>query len=143
MKPSRRALLVAPAAFAAAAFAAPSDETTAFVRRLYARERALPGEMSGRLLRLFDEDARRGVHRAEFYWLHGGQSAPAVSGLRVHTLNVSGTASAAVQARFLNHGRETYRRFHLIREDGRWVIDDVWMRPEDVGLVEVLAGQGA
>ena len=139
MRIGRRALLVGPAALAAAAFAAPSDETGAFVERIYARGHALPEELSARLRALMAEDEARDANRLDFDWLHGGQEEPVITELAVHTLNVSGTASAAVQARFRYHGEERFRRFHLIREGGRWVVDDVRMHPEDLNLVEVLS----
>jgi hypothetical protein len=145
MTPMDRRLVLTGLAFGALAqpaWAADlSTEASSFIASIYEIGATSWPDLSRRLAALFQEDAARDPGRVDVGWLQGKPSPPLVTGLTVHTLNLSGRSSAAVEARFLNHGEERFRRFHLVRERGRWVIDDVRMQPEGVGLFELLTGE--
>lgn len=126
-----------------------SDGIAEMMANLYgaAEEGAAPARyFSADLQRLMADDTVREWNRVNFDWLHGGQEAAEITGFSAYVLNISPAfdgkpATAPTLVKFDNHGQETHRRFHLIEEDGHWVINDVCMFPEDQSLRSLLEGQ--
>lgn len=133
----RRALLLI---FAVGLCAAASEPAPfAPVRRLYASlpRPASSGLMSRRLRALLGQDAAQARRRLDFEWRSGGETRPEVSDLHLRLARTRGR-SAVVEASFYNHGERRFRRFFLVQEDGRWVVDDALLVPENVTLLELL-----
>lgn len=134
----RRAFLLGLGALVLGA-AGPEPAQFAPVRRLYA---ALPrpapaGVLSRRLRGLLRADAGQERRRIDFEWRSGGETRPDLADMRLRLARTRG-GSAVVEAAFFNHGERRFRRFFLILEDGRWVVDDALLVPENVTLLELL-----
>jgi len=140
MSLNRRHLLAALASLAAApAFAAETPE--AFVRGLY-RGRGMPplSVFEPGLRAEMAKDQARDWNRVNFDWLRGGQETPKVSRLKVTRMQFTEpTTRVVIEATFENWGEPMARRFELGRPQGRWLILEVVMSPEELYLTEVLA----
>jgi hypothetical protein len=66
---------------------------------------------------------------------------PELLSRRLRALVHKGDA-ATVEASFYNRGERRFRRFLLVREAGRWVVDDVLLVPENGKLADFLRGKG-
>jgi hypothetical protein len=125
--------------------AAPSPKSgpVQTVQALYASlPRATPPELLSKTLRaLMRKDVARQERRLDFEWRSGGQEIPDITGFRLHLVRAKGDA-ATVEASFDNRGERRFRRFFLVREAGRWVIDDALLVPENGKLQDFLKGKG-
>jgi hypothetical protein len=96
--------------------------------------------MSRRLKALVRKDEGRRERNLDFEWRSGGQEIPQITGFRARVVRAKGD-QALVEASFDNLGERRFRRFFLIREDGRWVIDDALLVPENTKLADLLRGK--
>ncbi len=131
--------------WAGAAVAAPGPKSAPMltVQGIYASlPRPTPPELLSRRLRglVARDDARR-ERNLDFEWRSGGQDSPDITGFRLHLTRIKGDA-AVVEASFYNRGERRFRRFLLIREGGRWVVDDALLVPENGKLADFLLGKG-
>jgi hypothetical protein len=141
------------ALFAAPASAAPDPglgEPEAFVASFYApmaddpeaSEDVVPADeppvYAASLHALMKIDSARENNYLDFDWVTGGQDIPAISRLKiVQTSRTETTASFRVT--FTNYRQTRERQFDLVREDGRWLIEDVLLkRPEGRWLSRIL-----
>jgi hypothetical protein len=83
-------------------------------------------------------DSARENNYLDFDWVTGGQDIPDISRLKiVQTSRTETTASFRVT--FTNYRQTRERQFDLVREDGRWLIEDVLLkRPEGRWLSRIL-----
>ena len=129
----------------APAFAAPTPKPTPLqtVQALYsAMPRPTPPELLSRTLRaLMRKDLERRERKLDFEWRAGGEESPALTDFKPRMTRAKGDA-ATVEASFYNHGERRFRRFFLIREGGRWVLDDALLVPENGKLQDFLKGKG-
>ena len=100
-----------------------------------------PNLLSNKLRTAFSKDAARRERNLDFEWRSGGQESPTITDFRLHLLKPKGEAQV-VEASFFNRGERRFRRFLLIREAGRWVVDDVMLVPENGRLSNFLIGKG-
>lgn len=123
--------------------AAPKSTPIATVQAIYAAlPRPTPPELLSRRLRaLVRKDRERRERNLDFEWRSGGQDSPAISGFRLHLVLMKGDA-ATVEASFYNRGERRFRRFFIVREAGRWVVDDALLVPENGKLADFLRGKG-
>jgi hypothetical protein len=125
--------------------AAPSLKSTplATVQAVYAAlPRPTPPELLSQSLRtLIRKDAARRARNLDFEWRSGGQDSPQITGFRLHLVRIKGDA-ATVEASFFNRGERRFRRVFLVREAGRWVVDDALLVPENGKLQDFLEGKG-
>ena len=123
--------------------AAPKSTPIATVQAIYAAmPRSTPAELLSRRLRaLVRKDAERRERNLDFEWRSGGQETPAISGFHLSLVRIKGDA-ATVEASFYNRGERRFRRFFLVREGGRWVVDDALLVPENGKLADFLRGKG-
>ena len=70
-----------------------------------------------------------------------GQDSPDLSSIHLHLEKLKGDV-AVVEASFFNRGERRFRRFFMIREGGRWLVDDVLLVPENGKLADFLVGKG-
>jgi len=113
------------------------------VQALYAAlGRPTPPELlSPRLRALIRRDEARRERNLDFEWRSGGQESPAIGGFHARLVRIKGDA-ATVEASFDNHGERRFRRFFLVRQGGRWLIDDALLVPENGKLSDFLKGKG-
>jgi len=116
------------------------------IYRDYGREKPTPWPdraYSPRLQKLIDKDRRdtpKGeIGRLDFDPFVNGQDWK-ISGLQVALVSHTGN-DAVVEARFRNFNTADDLRYHLVRDGGRWLIDDVTsvMKPRWT-LSKILAG---
>jgi hypothetical protein len=83
-------------------------------------------------------DSGRENNYLDFDWVTGGQDLPDITRLKI--VQVSRTeATASYRVTFYNYRETRERLFELVREDGRWLIEDVFLkRPEGRWLSRVL-----
>jgi hypothetical protein len=138
---NRRALLAGLLLLTAAA-PAPRRTPLQVVQMLYGglKRPASPDLMSRRLKALVRKDEGRRERNLDFEWRSGGQEIPQITGFRARVVRAKGD-QALVEASFDNLGERRFRRFFLIREDGRWVIDDALLVPENTKLADLLRGK--
>ena len=139
----RRTLLIGLLLSATAAAPAPKRTPLQVIQVLYgglARQTS-PSLMSKRLRALVRRDEGRSERNLDFEWRSGGQETPRLTNFHARVVRVKGDA-ALVEAGFDNLGERRFRRFFLIREEGRWVIDDVMLVPENAKLSDLLKGTG-
>ena len=138
-------VLVLAALLAAPAFAAPAPRATPLqtVQAIYAAmPRPTPPDLLSRTLRgLMRKDLERRERKLDFEWRAGGEESPALTDFKPRVTRLKGDA-AVVEASFYNHGERRFRRFFLIREAGRWVLDDALLVPENGKLQDFLKGKG-
>ena len=134
------ALMTAPA-YAAVALAKSSPIAT--VQAVYAAlPRPTPPDLLSRRLRLLvRRDQARRERNLDFEWRSGGQDSPDLSPIHFHLAKLKGDA-AVVETSFFNRGERRFRRFFLVREAGRWVVDDALLVPENGKLADFLVGKG-
>jgi hypothetical protein len=113
------------------------------VQAIYAAlPRPTPPELLSRRLRtLVARDTARQERNLDFEWRSGGQDSPDITSFRLHVARVKGD-TAVVEASFFNRGERRFRRFFLVREAARWVVDDVLLVPENGKLADFLSGKG-
>jgi len=140
--------LAAPPAVAAppkalAPKAAPARSPVLTVQALYAAlPRPTPPDLLSRRLRaLLARDEARQERNLDFEWRSGGQDSPDITAFRLHVARIKGDA-AVVEATFYNRGERRFRRFMMVREGGRWVVDDALLVPENGKLADFLNGKG-
>jgi hypothetical protein len=138
---NRRFLLVVLAAMLIGAASKSTPITT--VQSIYAAmPRPTPPDLLSRRLRaLVRKDENRRERNLDFEWRSGGQETPAITGFRLQLVRSKGDA-ATVEVSFYNRGERRFRRFFLVRETGRWVVDDVLLVPENGKLGDFLTGKG-
>ncbi len=141
---TRRQVLVGSAALLLAGQALAAEETAAaFVARLYETGEA-PLVVFAPALRAilagYDSRRRAAVTRLMLYWIFGSE---AVSDLSIITLNMSGPDQGALLVRFSSQTFAVARRFELVRRGDEWLIEDVFLSPEHVGLTEQLTSPGS
>ncbi len=150
-------LVVAAMAMATASFAAPPTPPKSIppksalpkstpistIQAIYAAlPRPTPPDLLSRRLRLLvRRDEARRERNLDFEWRSGGQDRPDLSNIRLHLAKLKPDA-AVVEASFFNRGERRFRRFFLVREAGRWVVDDVLLVPENGKLADFLVGKG-
>jgi hypothetical protein len=100
-----------------------------------------PGLLSRRLRALVRRDEGRPERNLDFEWRSGGQEIPQITSFRARVARVKGDG-AVVEASFDNHGARRFRRFFLVRDSGRWLIDDALLVPENAKLSDLLKGKG-
>ena len=139
----RRALLAGVLLLATAAAPAPKRTPLQVVQLLYGglARPTPPSLMSKRLRALVRRDEGRPERNLDFEWRSGGQETPRITGFRAHVVRLKGDV-AVVEASFENLGERRFRRFFLVREDGRWVIDEALLVPENAKLGDLLRGKG-
>jgi hypothetical protein len=113
------------------------------IQELYAglSRQTPPALLSRRLRALVRRDEGRPERNLDFEWRSGGQEIPQITGFRARVVRVKGDA-AVVEASFDNRGERRFRRFFLVREGGRWLIDDALLVPENAKLSDLLKGKG-
>jgi hypothetical protein len=124
--------------------AAPAKSTPVqTVQALYASlPRPTPPVLLSRRLRaLAARDESRRDRHLDFEWRSGGQDSPDITGFRLRVARIKGDA-ALVEASFYNRGERRFRRFFMVREAGRWVVDDALLVPENGKLSDFLNGKG-
>jgi hypothetical protein len=138
---NRRFLLLALAAPLTAA--GPKASPLAAVQELYTGlPRPTPlGLLSPRLRALFQRDEARRERNLDFEWRSGGQENPVITGYHARLIRMKGDA-AVVEVSFYNRGERRFRRFFLIRDAGRWLVDDALLVPENGKLADFLRGKG-
>jgi hypothetical protein len=97
-----------------------------------------PPVYAASLRALMQVDSGRENNYLDFDWVTGGQDTPDISRLKI--VQVSRTeATASYRVTFYNYRETRERLFELVREDGRWLIEDVFLkRPENRWLSRVL-----
>ncbi|MBX3478920.1 MAG: DUF3828 domain-containing protein [Caulobacter sp.] len=132
-----------------AAWAAPANDPLALVQSLYADSHAAdeepaagpedePSIYGASLRALFAVDAGRDMNNLDFDWVSGGQDLPDYQGLKIVLVSKSETA-ARVRVTFRNYSDPRERDIDLVTEDGRWVIEDVYLKtPEKAWLSRIL-----
>jgi hypothetical protein len=135
---TRRALSLVALVFIAAA---PVHTPLQVIQILYGGlQRPPPPDLLSRRLRaLLRRDNARRERNLDFEWRSGGQDNAEITNFRAHLAQMKDEA-ATVEVNFDNRGERRFRRFFLIREAGRWVIDDVLLVPENGKLADFLKG---
>lgn len=125
------------------------NDPLALVQGLYADSRAAdeepaagpedePSIYGASLRALFAVDAGRDMNNLDFDWVSGGQDLPDYQGLKIVVVSRSETA-ARVRVTFRNYAEARERDIDLVVEDGRWVIEDVYLKtPEKAWLSRIL-----
>ncbi|RYF91984.1 MAG: hypothetical protein EON95_13950 [Caulobacteraceae bacterium] len=72
-------------------------------------------------------DAGRDMNYLDFDWVSGGQDLPEYRDLKIVVLGKT-TDTARVRVTFRNFGEARERLIDMVVEDGRWVIEDVYMK---------------
>jgi hypothetical protein len=135
---TRRFLLAAFLAlcFAGSAAAQTQADPVAYIRAIYQAYMTLPFDkvpaleswgLSPRLRALIDADQKEAqgeVGRLDFDPIINAQDWK-LSGLKVTLVSQSSDTSAIVDAAFINLGSKQRIRFTLVRENGKWVIDEI------------------
>ncbi len=113
------------------------------VQAIYAAiPRPAPPDLMSRDLRLLmRKDLLLRDRKLDFEWRSGGQEAPAITEFYPRLVRAKEN-TATVEASFFNRGERRFRRFFLIREAGRWVLDDALLVPENGKLRDILNGKG-
>jgi hypothetical protein len=148
-------LLLAPCAAIAAPAASSPDlglgEPQPFVASFYAPAPEIQGDVDedapvpeeppvyGESLRaLMEIDARRDMNYLDFDWVSGGQDLPDYRNLKISEVNRTET-TARYRVTFQNYREARERIIDLVREDGRWLIEDVYLvKPEGRWLSRIL-----
>jgi hypothetical protein len=140
---NRRLALLALAAPLIAAAPKPKLGPVEVVQAIYAAmpQPTPPVFLSRKLRGAFAKDAARRERNLDFEWRSGGQDSPAITAFHPRLIRAKGDA-AVVEASFYNRGERRFRRFFLVREAGRWVVDDVLLVPENGKLADFLRGKG-
>ena len=141
------ALLVAPAsaasdpglgqpeAFVASFYAPMADDPEASEDVVPADE---PPVYAASLHALMKIDSARENNHLDFDWVTGGQDTPDISRLKIVQISRSDT-TASYRVTFTNYRETRERQFDLVREEGRWLIEDVLLkRPEGRWLSRIL-----
>lgn len=75
-------------------------------------------------------DATRDMNYLDFDWVSGGQDLPDYKDLKIVVVRQT-AETAQVRVTFRNYGDPRERLIDMVIEDGRWVIEDVYLtRPE-------------
>lgn len=75
-------------------------------------------------------DVQRDNNYLDFDWVSGGQDLPDYQGLKIAVVKQA-AETAQVRVTFKNYGEARERLIDMVVEDGRWVIEDVYLtRPE-------------
>ncbi|MBI1405148.1 MAG: DUF3828 domain-containing protein [Caulobacter sp.] len=134
---------------ATTALAAPANDPVALVRSLFTETTTTdeapetfpqdePSIYGASLRALFAVDAARDMNNLDFDWVSGGQDLPDYKGLKI-TLVARTETSARVRVTFRNYSEARERDIDLVTEDGRWVIEDVFLKtPEKTWLRRIL-----
>ena len=72
-------------------------------------------------------DSARENNYLDFDWVWGGQDLPQATNLRIEVVNRT-EAAARVRVTFRNYGEARERLIDMVVEDGRWAIEDVYMK---------------
>ncbi|MDB5469808.1 MAG: hypothetical protein JWR84_1368 [Caulobacter sp.] len=72
-------------------------------------------------------DVQRDMNYLDFDWVSGGQDLPDYKGLKIVVVNQT-AETAQVRVTFKNYGDARERLIDMVVEDGRWVIEDVYMK---------------
>lgn len=79
-------------------------------------------------------DAQRDMNYLDFDWVSGGQDLPDYKDLKIVVVKQT-AETAQLRVTFKNYGDARERLIDMVVEDGRWVIEDVYLtRPEKVWL---------
>lgn len=124
------------------------DDPASSVRRLYVKDVVAARQKlySRRLQALFDADARRSrgeVGRLDFDFVSNSQDPDDAlyKSAQVTVLRQQGDA-AEVSVKFQNYGKPEEIRYDLVRENGRWLIDDARLvGPNGWRLQAILKGR--
>ena len=124
-----------PEAFVASFYAPAADDAETIEDVVPADE---PPAYAASLHALMKIDGARKNNHLDFDWVTGGQDTPDISRLKiVQTSRTETTASYRVT--FTNYRQTRERQFDLVREEGRWLIEDVLLkRPEGRWLSRIL-----
>jgi hypothetical protein len=97
-----------------------------------------PPIYSQSLRALLEVDSRRDMNFLDFDWVWGGQDLPDARDLKIVQVSRS-DAAARIRVTFVNYREKRERLIDLVVEDGRWVIEDVYLKvPEGEWLSRVL-----
>ena len=72
-------------------------------------------------------DAQRDMNYLDFDWVSGGQDLPDYKGLKIVVLKQT-AETARIRVTFRNYSEARERLIDMVVEDGRWVIEDVYMK---------------
>lgn len=72
-------------------------------------------------------DSARENNYLDFDWVWGGQDLPQATNLKIKVINRT-EATAQVRVTFRNYSEARERLIDMVVEDGRWVIEDVYMK---------------
>lgn len=72
-------------------------------------------------------DAQRDMNYLDFDWVSGGQDLPDYKNLKIVVLKQT-AETAQVRVTFRNYSEARERLIDMVVEDGRWVIEDVYMK---------------
>ena len=72
-------------------------------------------------------DAQRDMNYLDFDWVSGGQDLPDYKNLKIVVLRQT-PETAQVRVTFRNYREARERLIDMVVEDGRWVIEDVYMK---------------
>ena len=86
-----------------------------------------PSIYAASLRALLEVDAKRDMNYLDFDWVSGGQDLPEYKGLKIVVLRRT-PETARVRVTFRNYSDARERLIDLVIEDGRWVIEDVYMK---------------
>lgn len=83
-------------------------------------------------------DAQRDNNHLDFDWVSGGQDLPEYRNLRIVVVKET-AGTAQVRVTFRNYADARERLIDMVVEDGRWVIEDVYLKaPEKAWLSRIL-----
>ena len=86
-----------------------------------------PRLFAASLRALLTIDAQRDMNYLDFDWVSGGQDLPDYKNLKIVVLNQT-AETAQVRVTFRNYREARERLIDMVVEDGRWVIEDVYMK---------------
>lgn len=86
-----------------------------------------PPLFAASLRALLEVDAQRDMNYLDFDWVSGGQDLPDYKNLKIVVVRKT-SETAQVRVTFRNYGQARERLIDMVIEDGRWVIEDVYMK---------------
>lgn len=86
-----------------------------------------PPLFAASLRALLEVDAQRDMNYLDFDWVSGGQDLPDYKNLKIVVVRKT-PETAQVRVTFRNYGQARERLIDMVIEDGRWVIEDVYMK---------------